>query len=153
CYPHGRRFQDQESRAMHAGRDQEEAQEALLPPGGSVPEEPEDFEDSFLSEVAQDEEPSRMPTFGERMGGREGHRFEILESLGSGSMGWVFRARDCELQREVALKFLLREHPSDSRLLEEARAIARLDHENIVRLFDVSEWSSGAPWEPRVPFL
>ena len=37
-------------------------------------------------------------------------------------------------------------------LRQEARAVAQLDHENIVRIFDVAEWS-GAPWEPKVPFL
>ncbi|MCY1077258.1 protein kinase domain-containing protein [Archangium lansingense] len=129
----------------------------MLPPGELVPEENEDFEDSFLSEVARVEAPLRVPLPGTRMGGREGNRFEILEELGGGAMGQVFRARDCELAREVALKFLL---PRSARggqlpgspLWEEARAIARLDHENIVRLFDVAEWG-GAPWEPWVPFL
>jgi len=142
---------------MREGENQEGEQGSVPPPGDFVPEESEDFEDSFLSEVARVEAPLPVPLPGTRMGGREGHRFEILEELGGGAMGQVFRARDCELRREVALKFLL---PRSARggqapgspLWEEARAIARLDHENIVRLFDVREWS-GTPWEPRVPFL
>ncbi|WP_257459153.1 protein kinase domain-containing protein [Archangium lipolyticum] len=129
----------------------------MPPPGAPVSEEVEDFEDSFLREVAHADALLRVPMPGARMGGREGRRFEILEELGGGAMGRVFRARDVELGREVALKFLLPRNGRagqlpGSRLWEEARAIARLDHENIVRLFDVSEWS-GAPWEPRVPFL
>ncbi|WPB81286.1 protein kinase [Archangium violaceum] len=142
---------------MHQANSQEGVQGAVPPSGDFVPEEREDFEDSFLTEVARVEAPLRVPLPGTRMGGREGNRFEILEKLGGGAMGQVFRARDCELQREVALKFLLlrseRGWPlPGSPLGEEARAIARLDHENIVRLFDVAEWG-GAPWEPWVPFL
>ncbi|WNG58841.1 protein kinase [Archangium gephyra] len=142
---------------MHEAESQEGEQGRKPPPGDFAPEEDEDFEDSFLSEVARVEAPFRVPLPGTRMGGSEGTRFEILQELGGGAMGQVFRARDCELRREVALKFLL---PRSTRggplpglpLWEEARAIARLDHENIVRLFDVAEWG-GAPWEPRVPFL
>ncbi len=142
---------------MHQGNSQEGEQGSVLPSEGRVPSESEDYEDSFLREVARVEAPLRVPRPGTRMGGREGHRFEILGELGGGAMGQVFRARDCELRREVALKFLLTRstraaQPPGSPLWEEARAIARLDHENIVRLFDVSEWS-GAPWEPWIPFL
>ncbi|OJT26552.1 hypothetical protein BO221_00460 [Archangium sp. Cb G35] len=141
---------------MHEAENQE-GEQANEPPSGDFPPEEEDFKDSFLSEVARAETPLRVPLPGTRMGGWDGKRFEILQELGGGAMGQVFRARDCELRREVALKFLLPRNAlggplPGSPLWEEARAIARLDHENIVRLFDVSEWS-GAPWEPRVPFL
>ncbi|QRN93704.1 protein kinase [Archangium violaceum] len=135
-----------------------ESEQGDVPPSeASVSEEEGDFEDSFLREVAHADALLRVPLPGARMGGGEGRRFEILEELGGGAMGRVFRARDVELRREVALKFLLPRSAragqlSGSRLWEEARAIAQLDHENIVRLFDVSEWR-GAPWEPNVPFL
>jgi len=89
---------------------------------------------------------------GERLGGSDGRRFEIIKSLGEGAMGQVFRARDEELQRVVALKFLFPREELAGMGLREARAIAQLDHENIVRIFDVSEWSGG-PGEPTVPFL
>jgi serine/threonine protein kinase len=116
-----------------------------------------DFDDSLLSQVAQVSVPLRVPARGEQLGGLDGKRFEILEQLGGGAMGLVFRARDKELQRVVALKFLLPrdglgEVPMSALLRQEARAVAQLDHENIVRIFDAAEWS-GAPWEPRIPFL
>ncbi len=52
-------------------------------------------------------------------------------------MGAVYRARDRQLQREVALKVLLRQgDESAQRMLREARAQARLDHENICKVFE-----------------
>ncbi|HYO55231.1 protein kinase domain-containing protein [Archangium sp.] len=127
-----------------------------LAAGGSRAEG-SDFGDSFLKEVAQVPPPFRKPAPRERLGGSDGRRFDIIAELGGGAMGRVFRARDEELQRVVALKFILpREGPGEDGLIamlrQEARAIAQLDHENIVRIFDVAEWV-GAPWEPRIPFL
>ncbi|WP_187344910.1 protein kinase domain-containing protein [Cystobacter ferrugineus] len=89
---------------------------------------------------------------GERLGGLDGRRFEILQSLGEGAMGQVFRARDEELQRVVALKLLFPREELAGMALREARAIAQLDHENIVRIFDISEWTEG-PGRPPVPVL
>ncbi|HZI06529.1 MAG TPA: protein kinase, partial [Archangium sp.] len=118
-----------------------------------------DFEDDsdferLLQEVASADLPTRFRKIipGERLGGVDGRRFEIIESLGEGAMGQVFRAHDEELQRVVALKFLFPREELAGMGLREARAIARLDHENIIRIFDVSEWSGG-PGEPTVPFL
>ncbi|QRK11353.1 protein kinase [Archangium violaceum] len=117
-----------------------------------------DFSDSFLKEIARAPVPSRMPAPGSLLGGRDERRFEVLDALGGGAMGQVFRARDAELQRVVALKFFLprvagtKEEALGAMLRQEARAIAQLDHENIVRIFDMGEWG-GAPWEPLVPFL
>jgi serine/threonine-protein kinase len=68
-------------------------------------------------------------------------RYEILDELGRGGMAVVYRARDRKLGREVALKVLRREYaesaPTVGRMMREARAIASLDHPNIVRLHDV----------------
>lgn len=70
-------------------------------------------------------------------------RFEILEELGSGGFGFVVRARDRLLGREVALKMPVPERlldPGDVGLfLREARAAARLNHPGIVRVFDAGE--------------
>ncbi|ATB38708.1 hypothetical protein CYFUS_004143 [Cystobacter fuscus] len=119
--------------------------------------EDSDFDDSLLRAVAEGPALFRKPAVGERLGGSDGRRFEILGELGQGGMGQVFRARDAELQRVVALKFFRpREDAGAAGSLEllrqESRAIARLDHENIIRVFDVAEWV-GASWEPRIPFL
>ncbi|WP_375772730.1 protein kinase [Archangium gephyra] len=108
--------------------------------------------DSFLREVAQAPMPLRLPRPGEWLGGKDGRRFEILEKIGIGGMGQVFRARDQELQRVVALKFLLPREQLADMAIQEARAIARLDHEHIVRIFDVSEWAP-PHMTLRIPFL
>ncbi|HYO53179.1 protein kinase domain-containing protein [Archangium sp.] len=94
----------------------------------------------------------RRPVPGERLGGQDGRRFKLLEELGAGSMGWVLSAWDEQLRRVVALKFLVPREELAGLALAEARAIARLDHENIVRIFDVAE-RPGRPGEPRIPFL
>jgi serine/threonine protein kinase len=108
--------------------------------------------ESFLRTVLQVEPSSWPPIPGESLGGPDGQRFEILALMGRGGMGQVFRARDEVLHREVALKFLLPRPGQEEETLREARAVARLDHENIVRIFDVSEWHH-APGAPGIPFL
>jgi len=66
--------------------------------------------------------------------------YEILEELGSGGMGKVYRAKDVTLERSVALKTLAPDYAEDpafvQRLLREARAVARLNHPNIVQIYD-----------------
>ena len=68
-------------------------------------------------------------------------RYEILAEIGRGGMGVVYRARDTRLDRIVALKRLsqhLRDHPrAVALLLQEARSAARLNHPNIVTVYDV----------------
>jgi Tol biopolymer transport system component/tRNA A-37 threonylcarbamoyl transferase component Bud32 len=61
--------------------------------------------------------------------------YEILAALGSGGMGEVYRARDTRLGREVAIKVLRRD--GHTRLLQEARAAAALNHPNILGLYDI----------------
>lgn len=73
--------------------------------------------------------------------------YEILEKLGSGGMGIVFRAMDLKLEREVALKFLPRGYNSNlamkQRFTREARAAAALDHPNIGGVFETGETEDG----------
>src|ERR1051325_6730605 len=69
-----------------------------------------------------------------------GH-YRVLEKIGAGGMGEVFRARDERLGRDVALK-LIRPASSDNpdhlrRFEQEARAAAALNHPNILAIFDV----------------
>src|SRR6202049_1951264 len=67
-------------------------------------------------------------------------RYRIVERLGEGGRGVVFRAEDPRLERDVALKVLkqdaLFDEPSKRRLRLEARALSRLLHPNIATLFD-----------------
>jgi len=68
-------------------------------------------------------------------------RYRLVERIGEGSMGMIYRAYDETLGRDVAIKFILPERvasqESGSRFLREARAVARLSHPNIMTLYDV----------------
>ncbi len=75
--------------------------------------------------------------------------YEALELVGAGGMGEVYRARDTRLRRDVALKRLPGPVAGDAerraRVELEARAIAALDHPNIVTIYSVEE-SEGVPF-------
>jgi class 3 adenylate cyclase/tetratricopeptide (TPR) repeat protein len=79
--------------------------------------------------------------------GRTVAQYVVLEALGAGAMGLVYRARDERLGRHVALKFLpphLSEQPSaKERFLLEARAAAALDHANVCTIHEIGETSDG----------
>src|SRR6185503_702431 len=68
-------------------------------------------------------------------------RFEVVGSLGAGGMGEVYRARDPQLQRDVAIKVLPAEFSTDAayrrRFEQEARAAGSLNHPNILAVYDV----------------
>jgi len=66
-------------------------------------------------------------------------RYEILDRVGSGGFGWVYRARDRELGEIVALKFLRLETQSVERARQEIRAARRVTHPNIIRIHDIGE--------------
>src|SRR5713101_1088247 len=67
--------------------------------------------------------------------------YRILEKLGSGGMGVVYRAHDERLSRDVALKFLPPRAVSDksahARFRSEALALAKLNHPNIATIFEL----------------
>ena len=73
--------------------------------------------------------------------------FKILESLGSGGMGVVFKALDTRLDRHVALKFLSpelsRSQAARERLFQEAKTVSALDHPNLCTLYDLGEADNG----------
>ncbi len=75
--------------------------------------------------------------------GRKLDKFEIIEVIGRGGFGEVYRAHDQQLRREVAIKVLPSQFSSDQaareRFLREARAASRLNHPNICTVYQVGE--------------
>ncbi len=82
--------------------------------------------------------PEAADLSGQRLG-----RYAITGQLGRGGMGVVYEAEDTLLQRRVAIKLLPREVSSNpealARFLREAQAAARLNHANVVAVYDVGE--------------
>lgn len=67
-------------------------------------------------------------------------RYEILELLGAGGMGKVYKAFDPRLKRYVAVKFIHGENPDRlKRFLQEARAQARIEHDHVCKTYEVGE--------------
>jgi len=78
-----------------------------------------------------------------------GDRYEVQDEIARGGMGVVWRARDRQLDRDVALKVLAAPSPSPAdreRMLREARILASLEHPGIVPIHDLGTLDDGRIW-------
>jgi len=78
-----------------------------------------------------------------------GGTYKIIDFLGQGGMGFVYRVEHLLLAKELALKVLRADQVSEviwRRFQTEAQAIARLDHANIVKIYDMNQTPAGVPY-------
>ncbi len=73
--------------------------------------------------------------------------FKILEKIGQGGMGTVYKAQDLLLDRFTVLKFLLpylgQNEEAKQRFVREAKAASALDHQNVCTIYEIGEVDSG----------
>jgi serine/threonine-protein kinase len=97
--------------------------------------------------MAEPNDPSK-PVLKE-LSGRIG-KYDIVESIGKGAMGQVYKAHDTALDRDVALKVMAAQIADDPELKQrferEARAVAKMTHANVVTVFDLGSHTDGSPY-------
>jgi eukaryotic-like serine/threonine-protein kinase len=129
---------------QHAGRDPRLRDElvSLLASHDTAP--------GFLEAIAPHVLPAALDALGEEAlpAGRRVGRYQIIERVGGGGMGVVYKARDTSLDRLVALKFLpahrTTEPEARDRLIREAKAASALDHPGIAVVHEIGVMEPGA---------
>jgi Tol biopolymer transport system component len=123
-----------------------EERRAFIDSATADPEVVQQVLDLLEAGLEADSRPRSVPISVDRTGTRTG-RYEIGKLLGRGGMGEVYAARDTELDRPAALKFLLPdadgEHLGTKRFVREAKAASALNHPNILTVYEVVHAESG----------
>ena len=110
---------------------------------------PDNKYDGYEKEETLDESLSRT-TGSDLEEGTRLHRYLIVELIGKGGMGAVYKAYDPELDRRIAIKVMTAEPQEgetasrpQSRMMREAQALAKLNHPHVVAVFDVGTHADG----------
>jgi serine/threonine-protein kinase len=103
----------------------------------------------LLHDPPQDESPLLRVGGAGGPGADDDGRYRIVGEIAKGGVGVVYKARDIDLGRDVALKVLRREHASNpqvlERLVEEAQIGGQLQHPGIVPVYGMGLWGDGRP--------
>jgi tetratricopeptide (TPR) repeat protein/predicted Ser/Thr protein kinase len=113
--------------------------DATMAPGTSVRRNPSPRSPSPPGQISEKQTGAAEFRMGDLLGGR----YELLQLLGEGGMGAVYKARDIELEREVALKVIkpeLADHPEILQRFKQELILARqVTDRNVIRIFDIGE--------------
>jgi len=103
--------------------------------------------ENFLTSPAYEFVAGMLSRASEFVGGQTVGRYEIVRSLGAGGMGQIYLARDAQLGRNIALKFISQEFATDSRRVlrfeQEARAASALNHPNVCVIHEIGITDTG----------
>lgn len=98
---------------------------------------------------------ARPPSVLPDLKGARVEAYQVLDEIGRGGMGIVYKARDTRLERFVALKFLPPHLQADrqahERFMQEARAVSAVDHPNVCTIYDIGE--TEGPEDTRLTYI